>query len=1459
MDVSTLGNIAIRWNVHPCDQVTFVHLLPNIDGDKTLITGIDERFDTPVHRDRLASRPGNHQTNALSSVEDVRQMRNAGTSSYVVHLRSFAAATLILSASIGLWRPVPAAAQDATDAAADRAFGSVVQPLLKRFCFECHSGDCTEAEIDLAASGTIADVRKQLETWVKVRVMLDTAQMPPKDSLQLTDGERQQLQKWVRDFLTREAEATAGDPGPVLLRRLNNEEYNYTVRDLTEVMSLDPTREFPVDGAAGEGFINTGAAQGMSPSLVTKYLDAAKDVARHAVLLPDRITFSPHVTRRDHTDAWMTRIRDFYRPFGSDSDNGEVPRSGSPGDPVEGARFLVEPYLSAMLVERESLQDGSITLDQVARKHDLNGRYLASLYDALTASPATPSPVLDRIRARWQEAGPDDLPALVAEVTGWQAILWKFNPIGHIGRAGGPKKWMEAVNPLASQRDFELKLPDATAGEVITMRLLTSDAGDGKQHDLVIWENPRLVGDGPDVPLGSMQGLRKRIAGLKEEMLKRTAVYLEAVAEAGAGDPDSPPPDLGKLAEKHQIDAAALKAWLDYLAIRVSEPVQVKGHFTKKMLKSSNYDFINGWGTHETPSVSANSSDQEVRIPGIARPHSVIAHPSPTLFAAIGWQSPLNGEVRVEARLADAHPECGNGQEWFIQHRTVHEVTNLGQGHFVTRGSVTMPFRTIIVRKGDLVSLILGPRAGNHGCDLTEVNLMVTETSGTKRSWDLAGDVSGNILTADRHGNEGIWHFYKGPMNSVDKNSRQPISIPAGSLLAEWLLEKDAVRKTQLAKNVQALVTTDPPADNASANSKLYEQIHGLTLAPGDPSLLAGVKADDRFGKHPLGHEVKSTDLVVQAPVISSFHIPAQFAAGRTLVVSGRLDPEHGREGSVKLEVASSEMKLDDILPSSPIIVQDGSGARKRIEKALDEFRQIFPASLCYSRIVPIDRVVTLTLFYREDDHLQRMMLDDDQVATLNQLWDELLYVSQEPLKYQVAFEQIREFATQDRPDLVKEWEVLVESVNARTEAFRQRLVKDEPIHLDAVLQFAGRAWRQPLSETEISKLRGLYGQLRESGLSHEDSIRLMLARIMTSPAFLYRLEQPAAGEKAAPISDLELATRLSYFFWSSLPDEPLLAAARSGQLAKSEAELQRQTARMLADPRTRRMAVQFACQWLHLRGFDENDDKNEKLYPEFASLRSDMYEETVLFFTDMFRNDGSILDLLDADHAFLNERLARHYGIDGVSGPAWRRVENVRAQGRGGLLGMATFLSSQSGASRTSPILRGNWVYETLLGERLPRPPANVPVLPEVVPSGQTARQLIELHSSVPACAKCHAKIDFYGFALEQYDAIGRLRASDVDTTTKLVDGRTIEGINGLRDYLLTERRIDVVRQFCRKLLGFALGREVQLSDELLLTDMRRKLEANDYRFSLAVETIVTSRQFRQIRGAGFADASGG
>jgi hypothetical protein len=255
------------------------------------------------------------------------------------------------------------------------------------------------------------------------------------------------------------------------------------------------------------------------------------------------------------------------------------------------------------------------------------------------------------------------------------------------------------------------------------------------------------------------------------------------------------------------------------------------------------------------------------------------------------------------------------------------------------------------------------------------------------------------------------------------------------------------------------------------------------------------------------------------------------------------------------------------------------------------------------------------------------------------------------------------------------------------------------------------------------------------------------------------------------------------------------------------------------------------------------------------------MHEEAVRFFTDLFQSDDSALAILDADHTFVNDKLAKFYGLEGVPAGEWRRVEEIQKHGRGGILGLAATLAMQSGASRTSPILRGNWVYEVLLGEKLPKPPKDVPLLPEdeAAIEGLTVRQLVEKHSSDARCAKCHVKIDHYGFALEGFDAIGRLRDKDlagrpIDGLVIAPDGTSIDGIDGLRNYLLTTRRETILRQFCKKLLGYALAREVQLSDEPLLTEMNERLKAGDYRFSSLVDTIVQSRQFREIRGADVA-----
>jgi Protein of unknown function (DUF1592)./Protein of unknown function (DUF1595). len=251
------------------------------------------------------------------------------------------------------------------------------------------------------------------------------------------------------------------------------------------------------------------------------------------------------------------------------------------------------------------------------------------------------------------------------------------------------------------------------------------------------------------------------------------------------------------------------------------------------------------------------------------------------------------------------------------------------------------------------------------------------------------------------------------------------------------------------------------------------------------------------------------------------------------------------------------------------VLAREGTAGWQQLERSFDAFRELFPKALCYVRIVPVDEVVTLNVLYREDDQLQRLMLSDAEAAELERLWDELLFVSAEPLKLEASLEQLTEFATQDRPDLAVPFRQMKPAVEARAQAYRDRLVACQPAQLDALVAFAERAFRRPLEHREADDLRSLHALLLAEGLSHEEAMAMLVARVLVSPDFLYKLEVPPVGEEAQPVSPHELATRLSYFLWSSPPDATLLEAAANGSLG-DEAVLVEQARRMLSDPRSR-------------------------------------------------------------------------------------------------------------------------------------------------------------------------------------------------------------------------------------------------------------------------------------------------
>ena len=1380
-------------------------------------------------------------------------------------------------------------------------FQKDIRPLLNEFCTKCHSTKDHKGDLDLERFKSLDAVKRDAKVWLQVEEQLELGEMPPKDKPQLSAAQKAKLVAWVRGTLHDMALASAGDPGPVVLRRLSNAEYTYTVRDLTGVETLNPTREFPVDGAAGEGFSNTGAALVMSPALLTKYLDAAKELAAHAVLLPDRVAFSPSTSQRDWTEERLAAIREFYARYTVKGGGSAVNLQGIKFDTKDGGVLPLEKYLAATLELRAALASNggegasanklTSQIAALAIKHSLNARYLTTLWTALNDSQ--PSLVLDLIRTQWRAAKPADAPALAASIAQWQRALWRFTTVGHIGKRNGPSAWQVPVVPLAAAQEVRVKLPAPSSGNEITLYLLASDTGDGNEHDFAVWENPRLVAPGrPDLHLRDVREAVLTFQTQRERVAASVTKCLAAADEASALPDRS---GLAQLAAKHGVDAPLLAAWLDYLGLG-GGPVRVTSHLTKKLESANNYDFIKGWTGADALSVLANSSDNAVRIPGHMKPHSVGVHPSPKQRACVGWNSPVTATVRVEAVVQPVHSECGNGVTWSLELRRGGTRQRFAAG--IAQGPKEVkvpPVENLAVQPGDLISLLVGPRDGNHSCDMTAVSLDIKTTDG--KQWNLDLDVSPNILAGNPHadnlGHPAVWHFYSEPDAGVGADS----IVPAGSLLAKWRAVTDAAEKLRLAEALQKLLASGPAGLAKDApDAALHRQLTALggpLFKSQPPSSRRGEEAGSStntvrpvalavgwaldptlFGKHPDGSVLPAANLCVRAPALLEVRLPADLVEGCEFVATATLHRETGAEGSVQMQVLTTKPAGASGLAAgaakelggkstwsdgerpvgsdTPILVRDGSGARKRTEFALEQFRQLFPAALCYTKIVPVDEVVTLTLYYREDDQLRRLMLDPAQTAELDRLWAELHFVSHSPLKLVEAFEQLWQYATQDADPSA--FTPMREPIKQRAEAFRAELLAAESRHVQAVLDFAPRAWRRSLTRTEQDELRSLYQKLRTQELPHDTALRMTLARVFVSPAFLYKSEQPAPGKKSAPVSDTELAIRLSYFLWSSAPDAELAALAAAGKLRNPEV-LAAQTRRMLADARVRRLAVEFGTQWLHTRDLDTLDEKSERHFPTFKSVRGALNEEPIRFFTDLFQRDGSVLALLDADYTFANSTLAKHYGLSGVKGDDWLRVDGVRKQGRGGVLGFGATLAKQSGASRTSPILRGNWLSETLLGEKLPRPPKGVPVLPEEAPAGLTERALIERHSSDPKCAGCHARIDPFGFALERYDAIGRLRAKDaaglpIDSRTRTADGVELDDIDGLRTYLLTRRREAFERQFCRKLLGFALGRSVQLSDQPLLDEMLKQLTANEHRVGLAVQMIVRSPQFHDIRG---------
>jgi len=597
------------------------------------------------------------------------------------------------------------------------------------------------------------------------------------------------------------------------------------------------------------------------------------------------------------------------------------------------------------------------------------------------------------------------------------------------------------------------------------------------------------------------------------------------------------------------------------------------------------------------------------------------------------------------------------------------------------------------------------------------------------------------------------------------------------------------------------------------------------------------------------------------------------------------------------------------------LIVPTDEGQRAAAIASLERFADVFPDAFLITERTSTwlaanqtGRLLSAGFhsasgYYRDDGPLYDLILDEAGRREIDALWKELDFISNAPVRQLSGFvwfertdtdfmlsEEFNHLRPEDQdlgskekfsnlrdlymakvraaapnPEYIASADIYFEELGTAIRWTEQARLEAESSHLESLLTFAERAYRRPLTGAEEEGLLQFYAKLRlEDQLSHEDAVRDAVVSVLVSPHFSYRVdlaEGPTSRIGAydvVPLTGYALASRLSYFLWSSMPDEELLARAAANDLHRPEV-LRAQVRRMLRDEKVSRMATEFAMNWLGVRRFDQFNSVGRDRFPMFTNeLRQAFFEEPIRFFTAVVREDRPVLDLLFANYTYVNQPLAEHYGMQVPfrDSNEWVRVDNADEYGRGGLLPMAVFLTNYATGLRTSPVKRGHWLASKVLGQHIPAPPPNVPELPsdEADLGAMTLVQLMARHREDPSCASCHATFDHFGIVFEGYGAVGEVRTLDfggrpVETLTAFPDGTERSGLDGLRRYLEAERQGDFVKNISRRLATYGLGRGLLLSDERLIQDMERALLRNGDRFSVLVETIVTSPQFLMKR----------
>jgi mono/diheme cytochrome c family protein len=1268
-----------------------------------------------------------------------------------------------------------------------KAYAERIHPLMVKTCGKCHGKEPKDNDLDLTSLVTAEALLAQPKVLEDIADRLNEGDMPPKKSPQPSLAERDQLLGWIGAAVDEAAAAHAGDPGSVTLRRLTNAEYDHAVRDLTGV-DVQPTR-------AGEFAPDSVGGEGFANvgeamPMTPGLVERYHQAARYVAARAVLLPTGFRFTSSPDGPDWTAEAEKALRSFHSRY-------AGPKGEPPLAA------HLAATLKHRERLtRGGASAIAAVAAEEKLNATYLAALWAGLSGKPGAslPGAQLAAQTKQWEEKAAQ----VEAEREQRQSALDSARQKIESRWAASKRVLVESKVAEAGSVPFEHKV-SVRRGELLLLTVLPNQSH-GADSTLIEWTIRETTGDQRSWS----------VADLIPDLLK-----------------GNPRPD------KHGASWSFLET--------TSAPV----FLTEPRDSNAGRTEVKSWSLGSEPSVFVNTAAVPLQVWTKLPARSVFVHPGSKRPVTVAWTSPIDAELVVSGRVADAHPSKGDGVAFELSHLAAPE---LGQA-LAGLGVKPTPLPTVGLPP-DIMGLV-------------------------REKWRAATTDPAPVLAAIKAMQDRLfWNNY-----------RRHNVLAVGNGVPAWVDMLRVVAREQVHGAAREPIFRLVARQVAPAMPGTFVVWDRLRLESGDgPTLVLAEHAELRaaveaacglrFGHHPQGRPVPPAALVTEAgsevridlrklpaPLLKSLTLPRFLRADvsldagspETATVQALLlaepdimDAKQTREGRINPTSWRSGDPLiaDEPEPRVAQIVHP----RVAVERARPaaEFRALFPPAVLFEPIIPRDAQGSLFMFHREDEPLRRLLLDETGRAELERLWSELHFLREDAPANTLMYAELLKLYSQKGQ---AQMHFFIQTFEERLKRDDAALLADqaaaEPRHLDALLAFAARAWRRSLGDDERETLLASYRADRAESIKHDPALRAALARVLSSPWFLYRVEQPAAGPRWQPVSGDELATRLSFLLWDSIPDDELRAAApRLHEPAVMEAQVRR----MIKDSRTRGMAEEFGARWLGVRDFVANHGRSLKDFPEFTpAVRDALAEEPVRFFEDLLINDRAVSDVIATDAVIVNDVLAKHYGIPSVTGPEWRRVEKVATYGRGGLLGLGAVLAKQSAAARTSPIKRGAWVAH-MLGDRLPKPPPNVPPLPDAVPAGLTVRELTERHRKDANCAACHVRIDPYGMTLEQFDAIGRLRPASTmkpgESRATLRDGTDVDDFAGLRNYVAGPRHEDLLHTLARKLTGYALSRAVLPSDRVLVNEVSKTMLAGG-RWSDALLVIVRSEPFRCIRPA--------